>query len=113
MADDNHNKGIDLSGRFNDSGTGVQFQNEWRPAARASSPSTPRVVRWVMENSGGYVKDEKQASYVLLGLAAAAIVVSLWLLLGRGGGPNVPLPRGAKIIYPPGEPPRLEKPLLP
>ncbi|MEK7480825.1 MAG: hypothetical protein AAB604_01840 [Patescibacteria group bacterium] len=79
---DNHNKGIDLSGRLKDSGTGVQFQNEWRPAARASSPSTPRVVRWVMENSGGYVKDKKQASYVLLGFAAVAIVISLFLIFG-------------------------------
>ena len=40
---------------------------------------TPRMIELVMKYSGGSVKNEKQAQYVLLGFVVAAIVISLFL----------------------------------
>ncbi|MBU6431372.1 MAG: hypothetical protein KGJ58_00230 [Patescibacteria group bacterium] len=40
-----------------------------------------------IDHSGGLIKDAKQASYVLLGFALAAVIVSLVLSFG-GGRPN-------------------------
>jgi acetylglutamate kinase len=39
----------------------------------------------VIKYSGGLVKDEKQASYVIFGFVALAIIVSLVLVFGGGG----------------------------
>src|SRR3989344_1970494 len=38
---------------------------------------TPRMIELVMKYSGGSVKNEKQAQYVLLGFVVIAIIVSL------------------------------------
>ena len=92
---DNRNEGIDLSGRFKNSSTGVQFQNEWRRPADASYPGAPKIIQWAMKYSGGYVKDEKQASYVLLGFVILAAIIFLMVILGGGSerpsGPPTPL----------------------
>lgn len=83
MDQDNKNKeGIDLSGSLKSSDTGVEF-NEYR-VPHSYYPETPKIVQWVIKYSGGYVKDEKQASYVLLGFVAVAVVVSLVLILSGG-----------------------------
>lgn len=109
--DEKNDKRTDLNGAFRDSGTGVKFEEYSAP--RSYYPRTPKIIQWVMRYSGGLVKDEKQAIYVLLGFVAVAIIVSLFLIFSVGGGPHIPLPRGAKIIYPPNEPPRLQEPLTP
>jgi hypothetical protein len=48
------------------------------------------MVRWVMTHSGGYIANEKQANYVLLGFVIAAAIVSLFFFFGVGhsGGSN-------------------------
>src|SRR3989344_2389326 len=83
--------------------------DEWQSPTRFQSQQTPAIVRWVVQYSGGYVKDEKQATYVLVGFAAAAIVIAsiLWF---RGGGSEAKFeaPPGQRIIYPQNEPPRLQ-----
>lgn len=43
---------------------------------------TPTMVRLAMKYSGGLVKNETQANYVLLGLAVVAFTVSLVLFSG-------------------------------
>lgn len=48
------------------------------------------IIRWVMKISRGYIKDEKQASYVLIGFAAAAIIVSLILIFGGSAKNTLP-----------------------
>jgi len=39
------------------------------------SAGTPKIVQWVMKYSGGYVKDERQAGYVLIAIVALASVL--------------------------------------
>lgn len=74
---------IDLSGAMKDSDTGMKFQEQ--RVEHSYYPGTPKVIRWVIKYSGGLVKDEKQASYVLIGFVAVAIVVVLFLIFGGGG----------------------------
>jgi len=89
--DDKNNERIDLSGSLKDSGTGVKFE-EYR-APRSYYPGTPKIIQWVIKYSGGLIKDEKQASYVLIGFVAVAIVIVLFLIFG-GGSTTEPLFEG-------------------
>jgi len=85
MDQENKNdEGIDLSGALKDSDTGVKFEGEQR-YARSYYPGTPKMIRWVIKYSGGLVKDKKQASYVLIGFVALAVIVALFLIFGGGG----------------------------
>ena len=70
---------------------------------------TPKMIGWVIKHSGGIVKNEEQASYALLGFAALAIAVSLFLFFAGRGETKIEAPPGRNIIYPPDEPPRLER----
>ena len=49
---------------------------------------TPKMVRWTIEHSGGLIRNEKQANYVLLGFVALAFIISLFL--NFGGGQELP-----------------------
>jgi len=71
-----NNEGIDLSHAPEDSGTGVKFEEYQAPRYY---PATPKIIKWVIKYSGGLVKDEKQASYVLIGFGVIAIIISLIL----------------------------------
>ena len=66
--------------------SGAEFQNKEQveePApAQIFYPGTPKIVQWLIKHSGGLIKDESQASYVLIGFAAAGIIVSLFLFFG-------------------------------
>ncbi|MBU3965723.1 hypothetical protein KKA96_05150 [Patescibacteria group bacterium] len=87
--DNKNNKGIDLSVAPKNSSTGVKFE-EYR--AECYYPGTPKIIQWVIKYSGGFVRDEKQANYVLTGFVAVAIIVMLFLVLGSGNEQNTPSP---------------------
>ncbi|HBB56469.1 TPA: hypothetical protein DEW47_01885 [Patescibacteria group bacterium] len=103
------NKGIDLSHALDDSSSRVKFKGE-QQYVRPYYSDTPKIIQLVMKYSGGYIKDEKQASYVLLGVVAVAIVIAI-IFLFSGGGSKAKLeaPPGQKIIYPENAPPRLQE----
>ena len=103
-----NNKGIDLNNSSNDSDTGVKSQTKERRSTQIFLPRTPKIIQWVMKYSGGLIKDEKQANYVLLGFVAVAIIVSLFLFFG-GEKAKIEAPPGQRIIYPSNEPPRLQQ----
>lgn len=52
-------------------------------------PEMPRMVRWVIKYSGGIIKDEKQASFVLLMFAIAVIIISLFFFFGGNSGSEI------------------------
>lgn len=68
----------------------VRFDEEQRVGIPPTE--TSRMVQWVMKYSGGLVKDEKQANYVLIGIALVAIGISLFLFVGatRSPAPSSP-----------------------
>ena len=70
--------------------------------------SVSRMARFVMKYSGGSIKDEKQARYLLLMLVALSIIFSLYLIfvsnktvIKRGGsGPSEKELREYRLIQP-------------
>lgn len=64
------------------------FDTESRPQY---GTKIPKLIQLVTRYSGGYIKDEKQANYILVGFALVAITVSLFLFIG-GNKPQVPNP---------------------
>ena len=71
---------------------GEEFQ---RPSQSFQTP-TPKIVQWVIKYSGGTVKDERQANYVLIGFVMLAIVISLFLFFSGGGSAGNP--KDVKIL---------------
>jgi len=63
----------------------VMFEDEGfqRPVRSFQTP-TPKIVQWVMKYSWGAIKDEKQASYILVGFAVLTIIISLFLIFSGG-----------------------------
>ncbi|MEK7104950.1 MAG: hypothetical protein AAB868_02835 [Patescibacteria group bacterium] len=57
---------------------------------------TPKMVQWVMKISGGAIKEQKQAEYMLFGFVVVAIIVSLFLFFGGGG--TAGNPKDIKIL---------------
>ena len=61
---------------------------------------TPRMIELVMKYSGGSVKNEKQAQYVLLGFVVIAIIVSLVLIFSGGSQKPKIIPQFREDIEP-------------
>lgn len=85
---------------------GEEFQ---RPAT-PSQTQAPGIMGWVTQNSGGLIKNQQQAQYVLIGFVVIA-VVSVSVLMFNSGGRSAKFeaPPGQQIVYPENEPPRLEQ----
>ena len=65
----------------------------WQAVKYYNETTTPKIIKWIIKYSGGLVKEENQANYVLLGFVVLAIVVSLFLFLReRGESKILPLP---------------------
>src|SRR3989338_3274200 len=92
MDQNNDDRGIDLSHALDDSSSRIKFEGEefQRPRQSFQTP-TPKIVELVIKYSGGAIKDEKQANYVLIGFVVIAIIVSLFLFFG-GGSSNKKIP---------------------
>jgi hypothetical protein len=64
----------------------IVFEDEEFQRSRSFQTKTPKIVEWIIKYSGGSIKDEKQANYVLLGFVVATIVASFFLVFGGGRG---------------------------
>jgi len=84
VEDKNNEEGIDLSGALKDPGTGVKFQGEQQRSSQTFYSGTPKIIQWVIKYSSGYIKNEKQASYVLIGFVVVAIIFSLFFIFSGG-----------------------------
>ena len=88
----------------------IEFQDEQmyaeRPVAREKG-LTALVQKW------GLAKDAKQAQYVLLGVAAIAIILAVIIPFVFGSPLAAPLPSGTVIVNTPGTPPHLLNPVSP
>lgn len=69
------------------------FENASAERTRASQ--APAMVRFVVEHSGGLVRTQQQANYILIGLAIAAFAATAVLIFGPAEKPTVvPSPVG-------------------
>jgi hypothetical protein len=81
---------------------------EFQQPAQSLQAQTPKIVQWVMTYSGGSVKNEKQAQYVLIGFVVVALIVTFISLSGSGESKaKLEAPPGQEIIYPENAPPQL------
>jgi len=91
MDQNNEDRGIDLSHALDDSSSRVKFEGEeFQHSTRSFQAPTPKIVQWVINYSGGAIKDEKQASYVLVGFVVATIIVTLFFIFGAIRSPSPP-----------------------
>ena len=88
--DNKNNEDIDLSGALKDSDNVPESQNGEQQPAQTFLPGTPKIIQWTIKCSGGLIKDEKQASYVLISFIVVAIIISLVLVFGGGEKQNTP-----------------------
>jgi len=91
----------------------VVFEGEdFSRTVQTSQPSSASATEWLIKNSDGLVKNEKQAGYILLGFVIVAIIVA-GIVLASGGSKEarIEAPSGNKVIYPKDAPPRLEYPI--
>ncbi|MDQ1299476.1 MAG: hypothetical protein QG636_144 [Patescibacteria group bacterium] len=71
----------------------INFEGEEFQQPRSFQTPKPKIVKWVMQYSGGYIKDEKQAQYVLLIAVGIAVLVAITAPFVLGGGSaSKPLP---------------------
>ena len=78
----------------------IVFEGEEFQRTRQSFQTpTPKIIEWVIKYSGGAIKDEKQANYVLIGFVVVAIVIVIIFLFSGGSGsrPAVPSITGAPV----------------
>lgn len=75
---------------FNNEQQSVRFDEENR--MNLPPAETSRMTLWVMKYSGGLVRDEKQANYVLIGVAVIAFAITLFLIFGGGDDAVTPTP---------------------
>lgn len=70
----------------------VQFQEYHVP--RSSLEEKSKLVEWIIKYSGGLIKNEKQATYVLLGFVIMATGVALFLIFYGGNQQGFVVPGG-------------------
>jgi len=101
LEDKNNKEKIDLSDALKNPDKGVKSQDEQQPTTQVFLPGTPKIIQWTIKYSGGLIKSEKQANYVLIGFVVAAIIISLFLVFGGGdfgkGKGRTPVPPGQNI----------------
>lgn len=55
-------------------------------------PQRSKIERFIINHSGGYVRNEKQVFYVVLGLFIISVLFSLYFVFGIGRGPSNKIP---------------------
>lgn len=67
----------------------VKFKDEEQMPNQIFNPETPKMVKWIIRYSGGLIKNEKQANYVLLGFVALVIIFLLFSFFSRSKAPKI------------------------
>lgn len=68
--------------------------NTWQAVKYYSETATPKIIKWVTKYSGGSIKTERQAEYLLFIFVVVAMAVSFYLFFGN------PLSFNKKIVPP-------------
>lgn len=66
--------------------TGVQFNDKFQlPNSPLGGGKTSKMAGWVIKFSGGLIKDERQANYLLLAVVVMAVIVTILNFRFSGG----------------------------
>ena len=69
--------------------------------ARIPYPAGTRIAKWIVRNSQGYIRDEKQADALLVIVSASLLIISLYFIFFGG---KTKLPPGIREVPPQGLP---------
>lgn len=61
---------------------------KYKSEADFARPRESAMVKLVMKLSGGAIRDEKQANYVLMGIAVLFFIATFFVISGTFGGPK-------------------------
>ncbi len=89
----------------------ITFDNEevFRSAQSLDSQKSNKLALWVIKNSGGSIKNETQANYVLIVFIVVSVAAALFFVLtGSQSKAKLIAPPGQYILYSENEPPRLQ-----
>ena len=75
---------------YNKMEDGITFDEDRKPQ-RAERVKPPKLTQMIIDYSGGYIQNQKQANYVLMGFIVAMVVLSFFLFSGSGAD----IPRAA------------------
>ena len=81
--EEENNGAIDLSKPLGSSGEESQY--EVQSSEQVFRPGTPKIIQCLIEHSGGLVKNERQAQYLIFGFIALMVIISLFLVFGGDG----------------------------
>lgn len=59
----------------------VQFDIDTAPRSE-NEPEAPRITQWVIKHSRGFIKNEEQANYALLGLVIFCFIFIFYIIFG-------------------------------
>jgi len=80
--------------------SGVKFETDSYKAVRFyDETDAPKIVQLVMKYSGGAIKEQKQAEYVLFGFVVLTIIISLFLFFGGGTSEPDLLLDDASVVF--------------
>ena len=68
----------------------IEFDQSGVPNSNSYGPEKPKMVQFMIDNSGGMIKDESQANIALIILFIIIVVVSV-VIYSMGGDGSVPL----------------------
>lgn len=69
-----------------------------RPAQYTNQDDSPKIIRWITNYSGGFIKDEKQANYVIIAFIIVVMGVSIFLYISSRPNNSKPTPEALREI---------------
>ncbi len=58
----------------------IELNTRFRPDSGGEDKETSKMEKWLINHSGGIIKNRKQANYVLIGIAAISLIATAWLI---------------------------------
>ncbi len=58
----------------------IELNPRFRPGSGGEDKETSKMEKWLIDHSGGIIKNKKQANYVLVGITAISLIATAWLI---------------------------------
>ena len=63
----------------------ITFEDDgWQQPMRPGAGQNPKIIQWVIDYSGGRVKNKQQAVYVLVGIIGLCVVIAFFTISNSG-----------------------------
>ncbi len=59
----------------------IKLRPQFQPGMNEDAKN-PKMVRWLINHSGGVIKNRKQANYILMGITVILFAITVWMIFG-------------------------------